>query len=109
MSAYFADQLKAGAVDVGDSPRIRLLRVVNLDATVAYLQFYAKPAGGVVVGTTPPVWQVAIGKSDSIVLSFEDDPVPLASGKPGLSMAATTTAGGAIAPVTGLAVSVVTD
>lgn len=109
MSAYFADGLKAAAVDVGDSPRIRTLRILNLDATVAYLQLFAKPASAIIPGTTVPDWQIPVGKSEGLTLDFDSDPVALAGGKPGFSMLASTAAGGAVAPATGLSVALVAD
>ena len=75
--------------------------IQNLDAAVTYLQFFDAPASSVTVGTTTPTFVIAVPASG---LHDADDSVPIGL-KSGLTIAATTTATGAVAPTNGLNVN----
>lgn len=73
----------------------------NLDATATnYVSFYNFPSASVTVGTTPPLMQLSPGAGVSANLSLEHG----IEFSRGLTVAATTTAGGNTAPASDLAI-----
>lgn len=87
--------------------RLRALHVANKNPRTCFLQFFDASVGSVNVGTTAPVFSVAVppGDNDTVYGQVELDlggPVEFATA---ISVAATTTPTGGAGPATGLVVN----
>lgn len=71
------------------------LKVINTTAAAAYLQVFFKPAAAVVLGTTAPDMVVPLAASESTVVPM-DIPAGIGGAGTGISIAGTTTPGGAV-------------
>ena len=88
-------QVKAGATDV------EYLNVYNPDTALAYLQLYDALAADVTVGTTVPTHSIPIPAG----AIYDVQLVQAMQFDVGLTIAMTTTPGGAVAPGTGAVVN----
>ena len=100
MSKFFFDDAVTTPVDVALAPTINTIQVmhlVNTTGATAYLQVFNHSAASVTLGVTAPVWVVRLGASESLVLPLpETVSIPLNSAVNGVSIAGTTTPGGAV-------------
>ena len=94
MAAFFNDAVGAAVQVKATAGVLSSLSLVNTTAAAAYLQVFFKPAVGVVLGTTAPDAVVRLLASAALVLPL---PAPIGIGGTGLTVAGTTTPGGALA------------
>jgi hypothetical protein len=93
LRTFLSTEVKAAVAVKATSGVIQYLHAVNGDAAVRYIQVFNVPAASVVLGTTVPVLVLTLAASTYNTFSF---PAAVALGGSGISVAATTTADGAV-------------
>lgn len=91
--AYFSDAVTTLQQVKGSRGTILSLRLVNTVAVVGYLQVFFRPVAQVTLGSTAPDFAVRLAVSQDLYLDFQNG-VSNPQGT-GITVAGTTTAGGA--------------
>lgn len=102
---YRNTNLLATDVAVKDVPgHVYWVEIHNTNAAVEFVHFYDAATGDVTVGTTVPVFSLAVASSGQRYIMPSD--FPLYEFKTAITVAASTTATGNTAPGTGLVVHI---
>ena len=104
LKVYRNTNLLATDVEVKPVPgKVYWVEIHNTNAAVEFVHFYDATAANVTVGTTTPVFSLAVASSGQ---RFVFGDFPIHEFATAITIAASTTATGAVAPGTGLVVHI---